>query len=90
MRKLNRLLVLSLLISSLTGCYKYVYIPVSTCPEPTMPDKPVLRATSGLNDTDSILKAIIYDYKELESYSRQLETILLGYKRQDVPVQPDR
>lgn len=90
MRKLSRLLTSLLLISSISGCYKYVYIPVSTCPEPVIPEKPILRATSDLKDTDSILKAIIYDYKGLESYAKQLETILLGYKKQDVPVQPDR
>ena len=92
MRKLSRVLILLTLALSLSGCMKYVYVPVWTCPAPVIPQKEVLQ-TSTLSkeaDTDSILKALIYDIKYLTSYSDQLLSVLNGYKRKDLQVFPDR
>ena len=92
MKRLFKLLIFLTLLSSLTGCYKYVYVPVAVCPEPIFPVRPVLqtKVTEGLRyDTDSILKAIIVDITNLKSYSEQLEVTLGGYKGKSVPVQPN-
>ncbi len=77
MKKLSLLLACFLL----TGCIKYVYIPVYSCPEPKIPEKKELKTKdSGLKDTDAILKAMVYDILYLDSYSEQLKVILEGYK----------
>lgn len=76
----------------LSGCYREVYIPVYSCPEPVIPKREVLKVDDKtLSDTDSILKAMIYDISYLRSYSDQLISILNGYKTkgQGVPVLPD-
>lgn len=77
--------VLSVLLLSLSGCMKYVYVPVWTCPPANIPQREALK-TSTLgkdSDTDSILKAMIYDIRFLTSYSDQLLAILGGYQKKE-------
>ena len=82
MKKLNRALVYLVLVSSLSGCVKYVYIPVYSCPEPTIPIKEQLKTSDrSLQTTDDILKAYIYDIKYLDTYSDQLLILLESYKK---------
>ena len=67
---------------------KYVYVPVWTCPSPVIPQKEVLQTVKLKDDadTDSILKAFIYDISYLNNYSDQLISILNGYKKQEVSI----
>jgi len=81
MRKLSRACVTLLLSSLLCGCTKYVYLPVWSCQEPTMPVEQPLR-TSGITDkdsTDTILKGFIYDITYLKSLNEQYRVLLQGY-----------
>lgn len=74
-----RVLFLCLL---LCGCVKYVDIPVWVCPEPNIPKRETLKS-SGITDsssTDDILRALMYDTVYLDTYSKQLITILEGYQ----------
>ena len=66
----------------LSGCIRYVDVPVWVCPEPTIPQKEVLKS-KGIVDTsstDQILRSLVYDVVYLDSYSKQLISILEGYR----------
>ena len=84
-----KVLILCLL---LTGCVKYVDVPVWVCPEPNIPKKEVLRSKSitDSSTTDDILRAFIYDINYQDIYILQLETILRGYQGKALPVLPNK
>lgn len=82
-------ILICILSLSLCGCMKYVYVPVWTCPAPTIPQKEALQ-TKTLDktaDTDTILKAYIYDISYLNGLSEQLYAILRGYSQQKETMQ---
>ena len=77
-----------LLCLFLTGCVKYVDVPVWVCPEPNIPKMEVLKSV-GITDsstTDQILRSLMYDVVYEKTYIDQLTAILNGYKGKSVPV----
>lgn len=71
----------------LSGCVRYVDVPVWVCPAPKMPVRMELTSTKLTKEsgTDNILRSLVYDISYLSNYADQLETILLGYEqRQEV------
>jgi hypothetical protein len=60
----------------------YIPVPVS-CPVPVLPARPTLQ-TPQLPEkapTNDLLRALAGDYTALIGYSKELETILSGYKK---------
>ena len=90
LQKVGFMLII-VLISLTSGCYKKVYVPVPTCPTVEIPKRELLQSKQLPKDadTDSILKAVLYDITYLTNYADQLTTILNGYSVQVLPVQPN-
>lgn len=82
-------LILSIFLS---GCVKYVDVPVWVCPSPNIPIKEELKSKSitDSSTTDDILRSLLYDVVYQETYIRQLTTILDGYKTNTVPILDNR
>lgn len=76
-------LIVYILCLCLTGCIKYVDVPVWVCPEPNIPVKQPLKTGTILKQSsdDEKIKAMIWDVVYLDGYSKQLATILEGYKK---------
>lgn len=83
MKRLFLALILCLSILSITGCVKYVNVPVWICPEPVIPDRQPLHVPMLLpNATDEdIIKSMAADILILDGYADQLHEILLGYTK---------
>lgn len=65
----------------LSGCMKYVYIPVATCPPPPVVVEkplqvPLLLPSASVEDK---LKALTVDYVYLRELKEQYRVLLMGY-----------
>jgi hypothetical protein len=78
-----RYIAILFLLVCLSGCYKYVNMPVWVCPEPKMPVKLGLKtiALPKNSSTEEFFKAVVWDYTYLNGYSKELEITLEGYKK---------
>jgi hypothetical protein len=67
----------------LSGCVKYVDVPVWVCPAPNIPVREQLKTEGDLSkvsDGDK-LKAMVWDLIYLKGRTQSLELLLEGYKR---------
>lgn len=87
-----RYLILIVMLS-LTGCVKYVNVPVYSCPTPPSLELPKLKSNtlSKESDTNTKLGAMVYDIINLKKFSEQCITVLKGYEQviQNMPAQPN-
>ena len=86
---ITRLLCITLTMLMCSGCIKYIYVPVPSCPYGNIPKKEALK-TSNLSEqteTKEILRAFAYDIVYLEGYSEQLLKLLEGYNLNSPEIQ---
>lgn len=77
---MSRYLV-TILALALSGCVRYVNVPVAICPELTVPNMIELR-TERLSKEDKpsdIIKAMTIDIVNLKLYSEELRLLIEGY-----------
>lgn len=77
----------------LSGCVKYVYVPVSVCPKPPVVVEQTLKTDTILPSasTDDKLLALVYDVTYLKSLKERYKILLNGYNEpqwqiKDVPI----
>jgi hypothetical protein len=73
----------------LSGCIKFIYVPVPSCPYGNIPPKSELKIKNISEQADSkdILKALAYDVVYLDGYSDQLLKLLEGYNMDSPEIQ---
>ena len=88
MRLLFTILACSFIVN-ITGCVRYVYIPVAVCPKP-----PVIKEQGLLSDslhkdstTDEMLGAFVRDVVYLEGLKEQYKTLLEGYNEPKLSIE---
>ena len=86
---ITRLLCITLTMLMCSGCIKYIYVPVPSCPYGEIPKKEALK-TSNLSEqteTKEIVRALAYDVVYLNGYSDQLILLLEGYNLNSPEIQ---
>ena len=84
-----RLLCITLISVLCSGCIKFIYVPVPSCPYGEIPKKEALKTAnlSEQTETKEIVRALAYDVVYLNSYSDQLILLLEGYKMNSPEIQ---
>ena len=78
-----KLFLVSYLAVGLSGCVKYVYVPVSTCPVPPVISEPKIMTDTltSRSSEDDILKYLLHDFLALRSSFDQCSIILNSYRK---------
>ena len=73
----------------LSGCIKFIYVPVPSCPYGDIPKKEALKISnlSEQTETKEIVRALAYDVVYLNGYSDQLLKLLEGYNLNSPEIQ---
>lgn len=84
--KKSKLFLLSLVLIvgvNLSGCIKYIYVPVPSCTKPKEIDKPKMKTNllTGRSTEDEVLSALLFDFTELDSLYRQCTIVLDEYRK---------